>query len=176
MLFLENLILLIDCRKHCSSHIDFLSVIGGQEFVRMEPGNVLAIGCTHSARFHQFVHAHPRQAMPLPQDIRQGAKKHPDVILLRVTDPLLQALPVLLTSLVASLLTCLLSGLDLLDSLSAGDFGGVRLLSVVVRGCAGWLLVGGVVRSAGRLDVAKVDIGEATQTAWHLRGRGRRGL
>ena len=114
--------------------------------------------------------------MPLPQDIRQGAKKHPDVILLRVTDPLLQALPVLLTSLVASLLTCLLGGLDLLDALSAGDFGGVRLLSVVVRGCASRLLVGGVVWPAGRLDVAKVDIGEATQTTWHLSGRGRRGL
>ena len=126
----------------------------------MELGNVLAIGCAHSARFHQFVHADPRQPMALPEDIWQSAKKHPDVILLRVANPLLQTLSVLLTRLVASLLSSLLRGLDLLDSLSARDFWGGLLLGGLIGGCAGWLMVGGPVWCpAWLLNIAKVDIG-----------------
>ena len=71
--FLEAFVLLVDGGENGRGYVDFLSVARWHYLVRMELGDVLAIGSPDGAWLHKFVHADPWQAVAFPEDVRQCA-------------------------------------------------------------------------------------------------------
>lgn len=106
--------------KHIVCYENPLLVLAWSDFVRMKISDVLDVHFLHFCRSHQFIHWHSFKPVPIPQNVWQCTQKNLDIMLYRVTHPLLQLEVILFSQLSQSLYSFLLIVEKLLYSLLLG--------------------------------------------------------